>query len=75
MRAPSRIIMSGYCLGEDGDGLQNAEAGFAVVNTRANSLRGPLGSFILTVKGSSCFHKTWLCQFQKIIQNIVANVD
>lgn len=41
MRAPSRIIMSGYCLGEDDDGLQNAEVGFGVVNTQhARSLRG-----------------------------------
>lgn len=41
MRAPSRIIMSGYCLGEDDYGLQNAEAGFGVVNTQhARSLRG-----------------------------------
>lgn len=26
--------MSGYCLGEDDDRLQSAEAGFGVVNTR-----------------------------------------
>lgn len=73
MRAPSRIIMSGYCLGEDDDGLQKAEAGFGVVNTQhARSLRG-LWDVSSYGKRIQSFSNRY-ANFKHFYQNITSNV-